>query len=169
MSTMKLLSIGLPIVLVAAALAVQSGALQGTAPGDLGVRDGRLKPPSNTPNSVSSQAALYPEHPQRTYAAIEPLPFKRGGAEASMEALRQVVINALGLKAAPGQPVFTGQGLMLNVQLDEVDALHDRLCALPDVDFLIGHEAIDRPRLIHPELYPEPNLYLYPCRGRART
>lgn len=33
------------------------------------------------------------------------------------------------MRAAPDQPVFTGQGLMLNLQLDEVDALYARLCA----------------------------------------
>jgi uncharacterized protein (DUF1499 family) len=54
-------------------IAGQLGALHGTAPADLGVTAGRLKPPSLTPNSVSSQASLYPDHPQRTYAQIAPL------------------------------------------------------------------------------------------------
>jgi uncharacterized protein (DUF1499 family) len=100
---MKLFSIALPILLVAGVVAVQTGALQGTPPTDLGVREGRLKPPSNTPNSVSSQAALYPEHPQRAYAAIEPLPFKSEGAEASMAALGRV------LQAMPGVSVVQQQ------------------------------------------------------------
>jgi uncharacterized protein (DUF1499 family) len=110
MLTMKLFSIGLPILLVAAAVAVQAGALQGTAPTDLGVRDGRLKPLSNTPNSVSSQAALYPDHPQRAYADIEPLPFKSGGAGASMEAVRTV------LQAMPGLRVVQQQDGYLYAQ-----------------------------------------------------
>jgi uncharacterized protein (DUF1499 family) len=88
---MNLLSIGLPILLVAAAVAVQSGALQGTTPTDLGVREGRLKPPSRAPNSVSSQAVLYPDHPQLAYASIAPLPFKNGGAQASMLAVQSVL------------------------------------------------------------------------------
>ncbi len=50
------------IILVAMAVllivAGRLGWLQGTPPADLGVRDGRLKPPSITPNSVSSQATL---------------------------------------------------------------------------------------------------------------
>ena len=54
-------------------LAAQLGALSGRPPADLGVREGRLKAPSDTPNSVSSQAGLYPGHPQAGYAAIEPL------------------------------------------------------------------------------------------------
>lgn len=48
----------------------------------VGVRDGRLQPPSRTPNSVSSQAGLYPDHPQRSYADIEPFRFKGSGEEA---------------------------------------------------------------------------------------
>jgi hypothetical protein len=32
------------------------------------------------------------------------------------------------LRAAPDQPAFRGDGLMLNLQLDEVDALYQRLC-----------------------------------------
>lgn len=107
---MNLFSIGLPIVLVGAVLAVQSGALQGSAPTDLGVREGRLKPPSRTPNSVSSQTALYPDHPQRAYAAIEPLPFKRGGAEASMQAVQQV------LQSLPGVTVVQQQNGYLYAQ-----------------------------------------------------
>jgi uncharacterized protein (DUF1499 family) len=107
---MKLLSIGLPILLVAAVLAVQAGALQGTAPTDLGVRDGRLKPPSNTPNSVSSQTTLYPDHPQRTHAAIDPLPFKQGGAEASIQAVQQA------LQAMPGVTVVAQQDGYLYAQ-----------------------------------------------------
>lgn len=57
---------------LAALIAARMGALQGQPPADLGVQDGRLKPPSATPNSVSSQAGLYPGHPQQAYAAIEP-------------------------------------------------------------------------------------------------
>ncbi len=45
-------------ILVLAALAIQLGALRGKRPADLGVNNGRLKAPSLTPNSVSSQASL---------------------------------------------------------------------------------------------------------------
>ncbi len=68
------------VVLIVVAIAVgQLGFLQGTPPTDLGVRDGKLKPPSMTENSVTSQAALYPDHPQRKYAEIAPLPVKGEG------------------------------------------------------------------------------------------
>ncbi|MDO8250657.1 MAG: DUF1499 domain-containing protein [Rhodoferax sp.] len=70
------------LVLVFAAglvLAGQLGFLSGTVPQELGVTDGRLRPPSRTPNSVSSQASLYPEHPQRDYASIAPLTYTGDG------------------------------------------------------------------------------------------
>lgn len=46
------------------------GFLSGKIPNDLGINDGRLKPPSMTPNSISSQAFLFPDHPQKAYAAF---------------------------------------------------------------------------------------------------
>jgi uncharacterized protein (DUF1499 family) len=83
------------LVLVAGALALVLVAARfdlfsGREPDDLGVRDGRLKPPSNTPNSVSSQAALYPDHPQRAYASIDAIAL-RGDATSTLAALRRIV------------------------------------------------------------------------------
>ena len=72
----------------------QLGLLSGQQPRDLGVKDGRFKPPSLTRNSVSSQAALHPEHPQRTYASIEAPPFKPGGSAESLKAL-EAALNAM--------------------------------------------------------------------------
>lgn len=60
----------------------QMGFLEGTAPNNIGVKDGRFIPPSNTLNSVSSQAHLYPNHPQSDYADILPLDFSGDGATA---------------------------------------------------------------------------------------
>jgi uncharacterized protein (DUF1499 family) len=71
-------------------LAGQLGFLSGHAPTDLGVRDGRLKPPSGTPNSVSSQADLYPDHPQRAYSAIAPLVVS-GDADQAMQKLATIL------------------------------------------------------------------------------
>lgn len=59
----------------------QAGMLTGTPPVDLGVNGGRLKPPSMTSNSVSSQAALYAGHPQQAGAQIAPLPLQGPPAE----------------------------------------------------------------------------------------
>ncbi len=93
---MKTLLLLAALLVAGPLLAGQLGWLSGTQPGDLGVSNGRLKPPSDTRNSVSSQANLYPEHPQRAYADIAPLALLSGGAEASMAALRQA------LEATPG-------------------------------------------------------------------
>lgn len=61
-------------------LAGQLGWLGGPEPSNLGVREGRLKPPSSTPNSVSSQAMLWPGHPQRQAAQIDPIALRGDGA-----------------------------------------------------------------------------------------
>jgi uncharacterized protein (DUF1499 family) len=84
--------LALLVVVLALALIIagQMGLLAGKAPSRLGVTDGRLKPPSSTPNSVSSQASLYPDHPQQAYATIAPLTFK-GDGEAAIKELAQVL------------------------------------------------------------------------------
>lgn len=84
-------------LLVLAAILIQLGALHGSRPGDLGVSAGRLKPPSVTPNSVSSQAALYPDHPQRAYADIAPLPLKQASADRSLRELVAVLASMPGV------------------------------------------------------------------------
>jgi uncharacterized protein (DUF1499 family) len=69
----------LPVLVIAAG---QLGAFGGTTPTDLGMKNGRLKAPSATPNSVTSQAALWPDNPQATRAAIEPLRYRGDGPAA---------------------------------------------------------------------------------------
>ena len=71
--------VALPLAVVAAG---QLGLLAGSPPEPMGVAGGRLREPSYTPNSVSSQAALYPLHSQRAYAAIDPLKFSGDGIAA---------------------------------------------------------------------------------------
>ena len=52
-------------------LAAQLGAFNGRpSPTQLGHRDGRLEPPSKTPNSVSSQADMWLQHPMQDHARI---------------------------------------------------------------------------------------------------
>lgn len=92
-------------LVLAAAIAPQFGLLAGQRPADLGVQEGRLKPPSDTRNSVSSQADRHPGHAQLAYARIEPLAFKSaagGGAapdalNASMAALRAAIAQTPGV------------------------------------------------------------------------
>jgi uncharacterized protein (DUF1499 family) len=95
------------IVLLAVALvaAGQFGLLKGTPPTDLGVRDGRLKAPSNTPNSVSSQAGLYPGHPMRMNAEIAPLAL-RGDGPATLAKLKAVVDGMDGAVVVKTEPDY---------------------------------------------------------------
>ena len=67
--------LGIALLAIALVVAGQIGLLRGKTPSGLGVHDGRLKPPARTPNSVSSQADLYPDHPQRQFARIAPIRF----------------------------------------------------------------------------------------------
>ena len=93
-------------ILVLAALAIQFGALRGKPPTDLGVNNGRLKPPSLTPNSVSSQASLYPDHPQRAYAEIQPLALKQTTGTAAIGALAEMLGTMPGIRIVEQRPDY---------------------------------------------------------------
>lgn len=97
----------LPLLVLAAG---QFGWLAGQAPNDLGVREGKLKPPSRTDNSVSSQAALWPEGEYASrYAQIAPLS-SGGSGSATMARLRTL------LKAWPGARVVEDRTDYLRVE-----------------------------------------------------
>ncbi len=93
MKLLAYLAIGLATLAAFSAIAGQGGLFSGTAPTNLGVRDGRLNPPSLNPNSVSSQASLYPDHPQKDYADIAPLSYT-GSGETAMEKLANLLQNS---------------------------------------------------------------------------
>jgi uncharacterized protein (DUF1499 family) len=90
-----LLIVALP---AAALVAAQFGWLNGKEPGDLGVNDGKLKRPSRTDNSVSSQARLWPGDVAQA-SHIEPLSVPPGQGRAAMDRL------AAGVSALPGTKV----------------------------------------------------------------
>jgi uncharacterized protein (DUF1499 family) len=94
---LKWLAIAIALLVAAGIGAGRLGWLQGTPPHDLGVKGSRLKPPSLTPNSVSSQAALYPDHPRRVEAQIAPLHYEGDGA-AAMARLAQFVETTDGVR-----------------------------------------------------------------------
>lgn len=94
---MKIASMIVVLLLLALIVAARSGALSGRQPDTLGLRDGKLKPPSKSPNSVSSQADLWPEHAQRGYAAIAPLAL-RGDGPATMARLAQIIESMAGAR-----------------------------------------------------------------------
>jgi uncharacterized protein (DUF1499 family) len=96
------------LLLAAAALvgAGQAGLLRGTPPADLGVRDGRLKAPSDTPNSVSSQAGLWAGHPRVREAAVAPLALRGGDGPATIAALAAVVRATPGARVVEQRPDY---------------------------------------------------------------
>jgi uncharacterized protein (DUF1499 family) len=105
MVIVKWILIVLFILVLGAIGAGQAGLFQSTAPNDLGVRNGRLKPPSNTDNSVTSQASLYPDHPQRAHSDIAPLPLRGDGA-ATIARIKAVVDAMDGAKIINNAPDY---------------------------------------------------------------
>lgn len=102
-TTILILIVALPLFLLAVG---QMGLLRGQMPTDLGVKQGRLKGLSATPNAVSSQAALYPDARQAQYAAIEPLPLKSGDPIQSMATLGSLVQAMAGAKVIEQRPDY---------------------------------------------------------------
>ena len=94
------------ILVVVLLLAAQFGLLSGKQPNNIGVTSERLKPPSKTRNSVSSQAHLYTDHVQMQYASIEPLPFKNNNAANSMQVLISVLKNTPGVTIVDAKPDY---------------------------------------------------------------
>ncbi len=99
LSILKILLWVVAGLVVAVLVAGQLGLLKGKAPTDLGLKNGRLKPPAMNPNSVSSQASQHPDHPFRAYADIAPLTYTGDGAAAFARATQIV-------KGMPGTTVI---------------------------------------------------------------
>ena len=97
MFILKWFLIPLAVVVAGAIGAGQMDFFQSLTPTDLGVRSGRLKPPSGTDNSVSSQAALYPDHPRHLAAQISPVP-PRGDGPATLARIGSIVKVMAGAK-----------------------------------------------------------------------
>ncbi|WP_372656775.1 DUF1499 domain-containing protein [Hydrogenophaga sp.] len=89
-----------------ALLVAQIGGFSGKRPADIGITSGRLKPPSNTRNSVSSQAPLYPDHAQKDAANIAPLTLKSGSAEVSIQTLLGVLQAMPGITVVEQKPDY---------------------------------------------------------------
>ena len=109
MQILKWLLIGTCSLAVLVLLAAQLGAFSGHAPANSGVRDGRLRPPSKTQNSVSSQADLWVQHPMQDYARIAPLAVK-GSGPASVAQIKRIA------EALPGANVVQARDDYVYVQ-----------------------------------------------------
>lgn len=116
----------LVLVAVLGIVAGQLGFLRGSAPTDLGVRDGKLKPPSPTENSVTSQAALYPAHAQRDYAAIAPLPVT-GDGPATIARIKAIVQGMDGASVVKSEPAYLYAQFATRVMkfVDDVEFWYD--------------------------------------------
>lgn len=93
------------LAVAATLVAARLGVFAGRPPDDLGLREGKLKPPSKTPNSVSSQADLWPDHPQRDGARIAPLPL-RGDGPATIARLAQIIEGIDGARIVERRPDY---------------------------------------------------------------
>jgi len=112
-------------------VAGQAGLLLGSAPNGLGVKDGKLKPPSRTPNSVSSQAHLWPGHEQAAYSQIDPINLPNGStaqdgvaALARIQAMVSKMPGAEVVKAEPGYLYATFTTPVLRFR-DDAEFWHD--------------------------------------------
>lgn len=108
-ATLKWAAIVVVALVLLAIVAGQLGLYGGSVPSDLGVRDGKLKRPKVTPNSVSSQAALWPGHPRQAWAQIAPLALRGDGA-ATLARIKALV------EASPGAKVIDSRADYLYAQ-----------------------------------------------------
>lgn len=120
--------VGVPLGLALLAVAVgQFGLLAGKQPLDLGVRDGKLKRPSPTPNSVSSQARLWPgDETQAAY--IEPLALPKGlDGPQTLARLRSIVEGMSGARVveARGDYLYAQFTTKLMRWVDDVELWFD--------------------------------------------
>lgn len=111
MQMVRWIAIGVVTIAVLALLAGQIGLFRGMPPGDLGVHAGKLKQPSETANSVSSQALLWAGHAQREQAHIAPLAV-RGDASTTMARLQAL------LQAQPGVSIVDSRSDYLYVRYE---------------------------------------------------
>jgi uncharacterized protein (DUF1499 family) len=134
LTILKWLLIAVVALTMLAVVAGQLGLLRGTAPTDLGVREGKLKAPSKSPNSVTSQADLWPNHPQQAYARIAPLPLKGDGAS-TMARLKSIVASTPGAKvvSAEGDYLYAQFTTALMKYTDDVELWFDRSAGVVQV------------------------------------
>ena len=113
-------------VVVSAIVAGQLGLLQGKAPADLGVKQGKLKGLSLTANCVSSQAGLYPDHPQREFSSIAPLAL-RGDGPATIAKLKTIVQNTANATLVESAPdyLYAQYATSLMKYVDDVEFWFD--------------------------------------------
>jgi len=126
MLILKWLLIPLAMVVAGAIGAGRIEFFKGLTPTDLGVRSGKLKLPTDTDNSVSSQAALYPDHPRHLAAQIAPLPL-RGDGPATIARIESIVKAMSGAKIVKSEAdyLYAQYTTPLMKFVDDVEFWHD--------------------------------------------
>ena len=95
----------LAALVLTAVVAGQTGAFKGRTPAKLGLHEGKLKRPSRTPNSVSSQAKLWSETASTQRAMIAPLALV-GDGPATLARLRAIVESIPGAQVVKVEPDY---------------------------------------------------------------
>ncbi len=132
MRALAILAVIFVIVPLLVFAAGQFGLLRGSPPAERGLRDGKLKPPSRTSNSVSSQADLWPRSEYDIdYARIEPIRFS-GDPITAMNRLREV------LKNWPGATIVEDRPDYIAVEFET-----RWLRFVDDAEFVLGDHRID--------------------------
>jgi uncharacterized protein (DUF1499 family) len=103
-TALRILAFAIVALPLAVLVAGQAGLLRGRVPTDLGARDGRLKPPSHTENSVSSQAGAYPGA-GAVYARIAPIAYTGDGA-AALARIAAIVRDMPGARILRSEPDY---------------------------------------------------------------
>ena len=104
-SGLWLVLVVLAALVITAIAAGQTGAFKGRKPTNLGVQEGRLKQPARTPNSVSSQADLWPQSAGARRAMIAPLALV-GDGPATMAKLQAIVASIPGAEVLKVEPDY---------------------------------------------------------------
>lgn len=126
MTTLKIIPMVAAALIVLALVSGQLGLLSGTQPNNLGVHEGKLSPPAMSPNSISSQTDLYPDHPQRKAAAIAPFNYT-GPQTLAMEKLLQTLTATPGVKVVESKAdyVYAQASTPLMKFTDDLEFLFD--------------------------------------------
>jgi uncharacterized protein (DUF1499 family) len=126
-TVLKWLLIAIVALAILGIIAGQLGMLSGKPPGDLGVKDGKLKRPSNTNNSVSSQAKLWPSATS-SKADIAPFTVPAGSTPAAtLSAIQKAVEATPGMRIVDNKPDYLRAEATTRLMkyVDDVEFWHD--------------------------------------------
>ena len=134
MAIVKAVVVVLVLLVLLVVLAGQLGFLRGKPPGNMGVSEGRLKRPAPTPNSVHSQAPLWPGDAQHDYANVAPLPL-HGDGPATIARIKTLLAATPGVEIVQSRDDYvyaTCQTRLLKF-VDDFEAWYDPVAGVVQV------------------------------------